>query len=932
MSHTEGEVKKLVASGKKSNPFLEQDKKAAEEKERLRKIYEEKLKKGESAAATTVEANAALPTKPAQQEVKGTEVASSQGEKKNGDDAEQKKKCEEEQKTSQEAARVKQEQQEASEKASLEKQRKEAEEKASVEKKKKDEEEAKKKSDDEEAAKKKKEESEKQEQQLKKKQEEERLAQEKKKKDEEEVKKKSDEEATKKKKSEEEETKKKQQEEEETKKKQQEEEEKKSAQKSDEEEAKKKKEEDEKIERKRESDEKKKAALAELARKREELKKIQEKVTSSGAAASASATPTSPSPATAEAKTPSTTENTKEEAKPEKKKSAVREFMEARATQQKEANAAAPSQESSTSSAAASTADAKKSKSRSFFVPRSRGSASEPNSPAQDSSPASSGRNARSTVGMMPREAISKITANDPSIQIFDLSKNSIIQMKPLDYCLQISNALITNTNVTEVHLAGCQIPDQGAAKIAEAFKTNSTITELDLAQNKIGSDGLVAIANALAENKVIKTLNLLGQNSRFGEASLASVVRMFDTNTTLTNIIWRLDSKQAWAITKGISRNIEIERRIRDGLSTDDVDPIKRKEKGLGSTADFNSPNPVAEPVQSVPVVKEEAKKEAEKPKEVKKEAEKPKEENKKAVDESSVKLSNEDSREGKKALLVRTMSGGVSALKAEGQNDEAGAAGGEVKVVKAAAIPGFGSGGSKSTIVRKPRPKSESLSAPNSPGAPGNEPISPSSSSPAATSKQIMPREVIERLNKSDPDLKIVDLSKNSIMQMKSIEYLTHICKALESNSNVTELHLAACQISDQGAQKIAVMMKTNNTIIELDLAQNKIGSDGLIAIAIGLAGNKTCKTLNLLGQNSRFGEASLACVVKMFETNTTLTNIIWRLDSKQAWAITKCISRNKEMERRIRDGLSIDDIDPVKRREKEVTGVGVDNRDEK
>jgi len=247
--------------------------------------------------------------------------------------------------------------------------------------------------------------------------------------------------------------------------------------------------------------------------------------------------------------------------------------------------------------------------------------------------------------------------------------------------------------------------------------------------------------------------------------------------------------------------------------------------------------------------------------------------------------------------------------------------------------AIPGFGSGGSKSTVVRKPpatRTKSEiiagsgSLSTPSSPS--GVEPTSPGNSSPAAQSKMIMPREVVEKLNAVDPEFKIIELSKNSIFQMKSLEYLTPMCKALETNPYVTEVHLAGCQISDQGAQKLAMMMKANSTIVELDLAQNKIGSDGLIALAIGLAGNKTCKTLNLLGQNSRFGEASLACVVKMFETNTVLTNIIWRLDSKQAWAITKCISRNKEIERRIRDGMSIDDIDPIKRKEKEVTGVGV------
>eukprot|EP01089_Gocevia_fonbrunei_P011464 TRINITY_DN247_c0_g2_i2.p1 TRINITY_DN247_c0_g2~~TRINITY_DN247_c0_g2_i2.p1 ORF type:complete len:145 (-),score=33.15 TRINITY_DN247_c0_g2_i2:361-795(-) len=103
-----------------------------------------------------------------------------------------------------------------------------------------------------------------------------------------------------------------------------------------------------------------------------------------------------------------------------------------------------------------------------------------------------------------------------------------------------------------------------------------------------------------------------------------------------------------------------------------------------------------------------------------------------------------------------------------------------------------------------------------------------------------------------------------------------------------------------------------------------RDRIGSDGVIALAVGIAQNKMLKTLNLMSQNSRFGEASLSCIVKMFETNTTLTNIIWRLDSKLAWAITKCITRNREIERRVREGLSIDDIDPQKRKEHDASAA--------
>eukprot|EP01088_Endostelium_zonatum_P014510 TRINITY_DN3214_c4_g1_i1.p1 TRINITY_DN3214_c4_g1~~TRINITY_DN3214_c4_g1_i1.p1 ORF type:complete len:867 (-),score=334.75 TRINITY_DN3214_c4_g1_i1:92-2692(-) len=698
----------------------------------------------------------------------------------------------------------------------------------------------------------------------------------------------------------------------------------------------------EKAERRRESEEKSKAALAELARKREELNKIKAKLSSNTqsspsesspanteAAAPAAAASTSTPAAAASTTTPAAASEADQPK--EKKKSQVREFMEARAA----AGAAS-------SGAAGSTdgAEPKKSKSRSFFVPRSRDksgspSSADPSSPGPDSPSSGQG----STRGMMPREAISKIGANDPNIQILDLSKNSIFSMKPVDYCNQIADALAKNTNITEIHLAGCLIPDQGAAKIADVFRNNSTITELDLAQNKIGSEGLVAIANALAENKVIKTLNLLGQNSRFGEASLSSVVRMFDTNTTLTNIIWRLDSKQAWAITKGISRNIEIERRIRDGMSTDDIDPIKRKERGLTDSPGLSTSSPNLSPSVSVerienkpatPTTPTSVARASSSVPSVSSPLSTP---NAPSAPVSNSNKADEADEEPVKKEPIKRTTADESSVKLSSEDPATRAS--TLRKPAVSAIPGFGSGGSKSTIVRKPMARTnsakiltgQSLSTPSSPVT-GTEPTSPggTNSSPAAQSKQIMPREVVAKLEAVDPDLKIIDLSKNSIFQMKSNEYITSMMKPLETNPHVTELHLAGCQISDQGAQKIGNMMKLNSTIVELDLAQNKIGSDGLIALAIGLAGNKTCKTLNLLGQNSRFGEASLACVVKMFETNTVLTNIIWRLDSKQAWAITKCISRNKEIERRIRDGMSTDDIDPVKRREKEVGGVGV------
>ena len=80
-----------------------------------------------------------------------------------------------------------------------------------------------------------------------------------------------------------------------------------------------------------------------------------------------------------------------------------------------------------------------------------------------------------------------------------------------------------------------------------------------------------------------------------------------------------------------------------------------------------------------------------------------------------------------------------------------------------------------------------------------------------------------------------------------------------------------------------------------------------------------NNTLEELKLLG-NERPGEGCLTKLIDTFEYNTSLKNIVWRLESRQSFKINACITRNKEIERRKKLGKSIDDIDPNIRRETE------------
>jgi len=111
----------------------------------------------------------------------------------------------------------------------------------------------------------------------------------------------------------------------------------------------------------------------------------------------------------------------------------------------------------------------------------------------------------------------------------------------------------------------------------------------------------------------------------------------------------------------------------------------------------------------------------------------------------------------------------------------------------------------------------------------------------------------------------------------------------------------------------------LKSNNTLIKLDLSNNKLDSYGQEIIFEALKDNKKLEELHLLG-NGTPGDPCLTKLIETFDYNTTLKNIIWRLESRKSFKVNQCITRNNEIERRLKIGKSVDDIDPNIRRETE------------
>ena len=69
-------------------------------------------------------------------------------------------------------------------------------------------------------------------------------------------------------------------------------------------------------------------------------------------------------------------------------------------------------------------------------------------------------------------------------------------------------------------------------------------------------------------------------KNREPGEKALSTLIRSFDQNTTLLKINWRLTSRQSFALTKLLSRNVEILRRKEAGMDYSDIDPNTRRAK----------------------------------------------------------------------------------------------------------------------------------------------------------------------------------------------------------------------------------------------------------------------------------------------------------------------------------------------------------------
>jgi len=148
------------------------------------------------------------------------------------------------------------------------------------------------------------------------------------------------------------------------------------------------------------------------------------------------------------------------------------------------------------------------------------------------------------------------------------LTNNAGVQMRPAESMATLSAALKQHDCVKVLVLKHCGLNDDAAAEIGAFLAENQTLQELDLEHNNISSIGAIALADGLRANTGLRQINMLHQQGAgaFGEACLERYQEMLGTNVTLTKILWRLQSRKSFALTKLITRNVEIWRRIATG------------------------------------------------------------------------------------------------------------------------------------------------------------------------------------------------------------------------------------------------------------------------------------------------------------------------------------------------------------------------------
>ena len=98
-----------------------------------------------------------------------------------------------------------------------------------------------------------------------------------------------------------------------------------------------------------------------------------------------------------------------------------------------------------------------------------------------------------------------------------------------------LADGLATNKSLTSLHLSGNPIGDIGAASIGDALKTNSVLKVIDIYDCKITSQGCIHIAEGLSNNSTLQELWMT--RNEIGIDGAKAISAMLEKNTSLQQL-----------------------------------------------------------------------------------------------------------------------------------------------------------------------------------------------------------------------------------------------------------------------------------------------------------------------------------------------------------------------------------------------------------
>ncbi|KAJ3180961.1 hypothetical protein HDU87_001609 [Geranomyces variabilis] len=153
------------------------------------------------------------------------------------------------------------------------------------------------------------------------------------------------------------------------------------------------------------------------------------------------------------------------------------------------------------------------------------------------------------------------------------------------------------------------------------------------------------------------------------------------------------------------------------------------------------------------------------------------------------------------------------------------------------------------------------------------------------------------------SDNDDSLTDLDLSDCPVFSS-RHASTLASALLTNDKLKSLSLRSVALPTHCAEEIAEALIRNTTLEVLDLSNNVIAPAGIKALADMLQRNASLKDLRIANQRAPAGTDAEQALARAMSKNETLTTLRLQIrDVSSRNVIDRCITRNKEIERKKR-----------------------------